>query len=250
MDLLTLQEEVRSRVGEAAVDEDFFKTTRITRLLNRAQVRFCHEELWPWLISWQGNISVPNGTNVIELIDDVVLSRHWALVLAKASGDILLPKRINIGEIPRVRQQTRSSKGDPRWYAAVKTVRNTYGDNDEATAHTINLFPTPNATLTAEYYFIREPTAMAVNGDEPDMPDAYHDAVAAWATAKLFEQELRGAETKRQEQFEEYIHVLETARKDMKQMAVDDQVIVGGEDPRVDQEPFISYRNIPERLSP
>lgn len=51
---------------------------------------------------------------------------------------------------------------------------------------TLYLHPTPNDSYALIVRGYRKPTAMAAAGDEPDLPEEFHNTVALWALAKAY----------------------------------------------------------------
>lgn len=245
MTLAQLREAVRHRLAEAV--ENYWKDSQITRALNDAQKRFCHEEEWSWLYTIQEGIPVASGNPHVELIDDVSVGRHFNLILTKPGETaLILPKRIDPSRGIRVRQ-LETATGEPRWYYVAKNVINTYEDDDRAIASVVRLIPTPSVAYEAEYHFVREPTPMVAEDDEPDIPDAYHDALVAWATMDMWSRE-RGMERKVVEQAQLYQAVLEQAMAEHRKPAQDEVLAWGNEEPEPWAMEWPSLRNFPEEL--
>lgn len=51
---------------------------------------------------------------------------------------------------------------------------------------TLYLYPTPNESYDLIVRGWRKPTAMAAAGDEPDLPEEFHNTVALWALSKAY----------------------------------------------------------------
>lgn len=231
-----MRAEVRDRLGERS--ENFWTDTSINAALDEGQRRFCHEERWPWLYASQKNIPVATGGTDIELIDNVAVNRHFNLVLRPVSGspDIFIPRKV----LPHtgLRMQAERLSGPPRFWFVTGHVTNFYEDGTFDIAQTITLVPAADREYTAEYTFTREPPGLA-DGTEPEMPEPYQGAIIAWATAQMWLKELNGG-TKAQEQFALYNTILDQARQDLKEFALDENTSWGN-DP-VEEYPYNDNR--------
>jgi hypothetical protein len=56
-------------------------------------------------------------------------------------------------------------------------------------AGTITLYPVPDAAYSLEMRYIRDPELLVADDDTAEIPDAYVDALVAWARGKLFRSE-------------------------------------------------------------
>lgn len=227
MNLGEMRLDVRDRIGEKT--PNFWTDEFITRKLNAGQTRFAHEEKWHWLYALQSNIPLLSGTNQIELIDGIDLTRHFSLTLYKSgSTEPVLPKRVTAHTGARLRQR-HTTVGEPAFWYPVSMVKNTYGTGDPAEwSHVIRVVPSTDQAYTAEYFYLREPTKMVAEDDECDIPESYQEAVIAWATAQCWLKELNGGR-KAQEEFNIYNTVLEQAQADMKENAHDTISSWGGD---------------------
>ena len=250
MNLGTIKTEVRERLGETT-EEDFWKDTQVIRAINEACRRFSQEEKWPWLYTTYTGLTVSAASPSFELIDDVNPSRHFGLALTKqgdTSGRLILPRLISPGDGLRVRAELAGLKGEPRYCFISAMVRNTYAENDpEGMAAVVKILPIPDATYDVEYSYIRDPKVLAADDDEADIPDTYVDAVVSYATGILWLKELNGG-GKAQEQFNLYNVVVDQARRQMKEMALDETLVWGRRAPEwrpQDQFPLV---NLPTNI--
>lgn len=225
MNRATMRLEVRDRLGEKT--ENFWFDTHINAALDEGQRRFCHEERWPWLFTSQKNIPVGKGTSEIELIDNVAVSRHFSLVLRPTSNptQMILPRKV----LPHtgVKLQAQGLGGQPKYWFVTGHVNNFYPDGTFDIAQKITLAPAADQAYTAEYTFTREPAPLS-DTEEPLMPEPYQGAIIAWATAQMWLKELNGG-TKAQEQFSIYNTILDQARADLKDMALDEHLSWGSD---------------------
>lgn len=226
--------EVRERLGESQAD--FWSDSFINRQLNEGIRRFCYEERWTWLLAIQRNIPVAAGNSELELIDDVDANRHFTLVLRPAGDNtdtqLAFPKRVppDVGYRLRLRY---SARGTPLYYYMSHVQENTYPDGDRAPALIAHLVPTPEKGYTAEYVFYKHPKDFADGQDISGLiPRQYVEAPIAWATAMCWLKELNGS-GKAQEQFNIYNAILAQARKNEKELSVDEPLIWGGEEPQL-----------------
>lgn len=227
MNLLEMRTDVRERLGERT--PNFWTDVFINNKINQGQTRFAREERWPWLYAVQPNVPLGQGGNTIELIDGIDWTRHFALALYK-SGDStpILPKRVNTFTGLRLKQK-HTGVGEPGYWYPAGTVTNVYGDGDKLeVAHTAKLVPAADQAYTVEYYYIRQPDKLVADTDESIIPEAYQEAIVAWATAQCWLKEING-ERKAQSEFNIYNTVLEQAQKDYKSMAQDESHSWGGD---------------------
>lgn len=233
MNLAEMRADVRERIGERSAN--FWTDTFITRKLNEGQRRFAREDRWTWLQAIQTGIPVPEGTSSIELIDGVDVSRHFAVVLTYEGGDVpVIPTRI---KAPNARQMQKlyTTSGEPMYWYAAQTVTNEYESGDALeVASVIKLVPAADKAYTAEYFYIRDPADMVADEDECEIPEAYQEAVIAWATAQCWLKELNG-ERKAQSEFSLYNTVLSQAKADQAGLALDEKLSWGGDE----------YKNVP-----
>lgn len=227
MNLLEMKTDVRERLGERT--PNFWTDPFIINRLNQGQTRFAREERWPWLYAVQENIPLAQGADTVELIDGIDWTRHFALALYKA-GDTapILPERVNTFTGLRLKQQ-HSTVGEPAFWYPSGMVINAYPDgNIWEGAHTAKLVPAADQAYTVEYYYIREPDKLVNDEDESIIPEAYQEAIVAWATAQCWLKEING-ERKAQSEFNLYNTVLEQAQADYKQTAQDSAPSWGGD---------------------
>lgn len=241
MNLLEMRTDVRDRIGERT--ENFWFDTFINNKLNEGQRRFCREERWTWLQAIQSNIPVAEGTTNIELIDGVDVSRHFGLVLYKEnSNEPIYPKRVSAPTALRLLRR-HNTTGEPLYWYPAQTVTNTYGTGDALeTASVVKLVPAADQGYTAEYFYLRDPGNMDSDSDECTIPEAYQEAVIAWATAQCWLKELNG-ERKAQSEFNLYNMVLTQAQRDQKELAADEDISWGG-----DEYNKVQVRELPRRL--
>lgn len=230
MNLAEMRTEVRERIGERT--ENFWKDTFIDRHLKDGVRQFVNEERWHWRYATQKNIPVAAGQSDIELIDHVDFSSHFGLVLTKDSdstGRLYLPRRVSPANGLRLRRDY-TTASTPEWYYLSRAKKNTYEDGEDATALVVTLVPTPDEAFTAEYTFMATDIGLKDDTDEPELPLPYHMAPVAWATAQCFLKESNGG-TKAQEQFNLYNAMLEKAMQDHKELAADEIIGWGREEP-------------------
>jgi hypothetical protein len=230
MNLGEMRLDVRDRIGERTAN--FWSDEFINRKLNQAQLRFAREEKWTWLYAVQVNIPVPVNTMKVELMDGIDWTRHFGLTLYRDGSDIpILPKRVSPLHGRNHRQQEYTT-GEPRYWFPSTMVKNTYESGDPSEwAHVAELVPAADQAYTAEVYFMREPTKMVADEDECDLPEAYQEAVVAWATAQCWLKDLNGGR-KAQEEFNLYNTVLDQAKQDHLALAAGESVTWGGDDIR------------------
>lgn len=227
MTLIEMITTVREKIGERV--ENYWKTSFITESLNRGRRRFCNEEKWDWLFTTQSGIAVTQGASTIELIDEVVVNRHFNLVLTK-SGDtnLYIPDRVSPSEGLQLRKMHLDAS-TPRWWYTTGQITNDYGAGDIAVAQLVRLVPTPEVAYTAEYNFFRRPNKLALDADEDTtIPEDYQDAAVYWAVAECFAKE-DNAQHKVDEALGFYSDVLRQARSDRNEPA-EDKLIVWGKD--------------------
>lgn len=226
MNLLEMRTDVRERLGERT--PNFWTDPFINNKINQGQTRFAREEKWPWLYAVQENIPLAQGANTVELIDGIDWTRHFALALYReGAAEPVLPKRVTAWTGLRLKQ--RHTAGEPQFWYPAGMVINEYPDGDRwEGAHTAKLVPAADQAYTVEYYYIREPERLVNDADETIIPEAYQEAIVAWATAQCWLKELNGGR-KAQEEFDIYNTVLEQAQADYKESAQDTTFSWGGD---------------------
>lgn len=260
----TMIKEVRDRIGDKAEFDmadaeydattvgNFWKNDFIERQLQEGNRRFNREKRWPWLIRIQEDIPVAPGQTEIELIDDVDLSRHMLLYLTKDSNpDLAFPvKKISPYRGLYMKNANRNA-AVPKYYYVTRGLINTTGageDIEYAMALRIRLLPVAKEAMTGEFSFFKNPEIMT-QLMEPEMPEVYHEAIVAWATAQCFLKEISGATNKAQEQFNLYNMILQQAVIDYSEPANDQLVIWGGEEPEYGENPRTwRERHLPQNI--
>lgn len=251
MNLGEYQEEVRERLGEVTAsfttDGDFWTNDEVRRAINEAQRRFCAEEQWPFLVTeWTSSITTNDTT--LALPSNVSLARVFNLSI---DGDNLqsaqLLKRVEPSAGFRLRAAYDDYTGAPFAYYIVTSD---LPDNEAPPIqYTARLIPPSDGDydVTAQYY--AQPVVMTGQSDEAMVPDEYAEAIAAWATGKLFLKEL-GISQKSSEQFQVYYKVLAQAQKDLKAHNNLDEVVAWGRDAgRIwSPDPFDPRRRMPPNL--
>lgn len=221
MQLSEIQTEVRNRLGEDT--EDFFKTTQITYMINRAVKQFSREERWPWLQTVKTGDSITSGNSTLTLPNDIDFTRIYTIKLLK-SGETspYLLRRVN--QYEGVELSTKRTTNSRPMYFWQQSAALSSG-NMVATAQ---VTPAADGTYAVTYYYIRNPAALSSASDEPDIPEAYQEAVVAWATANLWLNEGSQAwSRKSQEQAAIYNEVVAQARREMYKLGEDESLVWG-----------------------
>ncbi len=208
--------EVRARLGETSGYDtgapdpgDFWKDSEINRRLDEALARFANEEEWDWLVThFSAGSPLIQTNDTIVLQDDVNINRSFSLVLAPPSGRPVLPRRVTPFEGPHLTAFHSGTTGRPQWYYILDNTVET-GPNPK-----VRVAPAADAEYIATYQYIRRPTWQGGAG-EPDIPEDYHTAIVAKATALCWLKEWNPAgREKWEEQTQEYTAILEQARAD------------------------------------
>jgi hypothetical protein len=226
MDLADLRLEVRERVNELVAD--FFTDDEVDRAINEAVRRFCAEEKWPFLLTeWESTLDADDQE--LTLPSDVSLTRVFNLSIS--GGTLSIPRmlvRVDGNEGFALRHQYSLTTGTPRWYYISQS--NQSADEAPPVTYTAKLIPTPDFDYEVEAQYMAVPVLLTGASDEPMVPTEYQEAIAAWATGKLFLKEL-GISQKASEQFSIYAKVLEQARADLRSFSLDEVVAWGREHP-------------------
>lgn len=237
--------------GDGSHIGNFWKNDFIERRVQEAHRQFNREERWPWLLRLRDNIVVGANQSNVALEDDVDLSRHNQLLLFRntSPNTILLPEKVSPFTGLKLRQRYYVA-GDPAYFVPHRSeeVSSGTGEGISYVVRTIiRLIPTPNAAWTGEYAYYRNAPKLT-RLDEPLMPEAYHDAIVAWAEAQcwLKEQTSMG-QSKAQDAFNMYNSVLDKARKEFKAQASGEKLSWGGEPPRTEVEDW-RHRNLPQNV--
>lgn len=221
MDLTTLRLEVRERLAELTAD--FFTVVEVDRAINEAIRRFASEERWPWLLTeWTDGIPVDEDT--LDLPDNVSFTRTFNLSVS--GGSLAFSRsleRVAPEEGFKLRHAYELQSSSPRWYYIGSS-----SNDGSALRYTARVIPTPDDDYDVEAQYYRVPDDLVNITDEPDMPEEYQEAVAAWAAGKLFLKELQVSQ-KASEQFSIYYKVLEQAKADTQSLDMDERLIWGGE---------------------
>lgn len=241
MNLSTAKTEIRARLGETIAD--FWTDDEIVRALNEGMRRFSQEEKWPWLYTLRTGITVDAGVDTINLENNLSFPRQFNLVITPEGDEPYIPTRVTPVEGTRLRVEIRSS-GDPRWYYIESTTSVEDPTVDKSVI--IRLVPEPSSDLTVEYQYIRSPGILSADSDELDIPEEYVGGPVAWATAQCWLKELNWNQ-KAREQFELYALVLDSARRDHRRSAVDENMAWGG---GVTTPPSTMAFRIPQTLGP
>ncbi len=242
MDTATMKLEVRERLGETT-EEDFWKDTHILRMLNEGLRRFSMEEKWPWLFTTRTDLTLPADSTTLGLETDIDINRYFSLVLVEGSTALHAPRRVQPGDGARIRVETFGVKDTPRWYWVERIA-----DPGTVLNYVIRFAPQADKEYGAEYSYLRIPAALDSDDDIPDIPEAYQEAIIAYATGMLWLKELTGG-GKAQEQFNIYQAVLQQARQEMKAFAIDEQLVWGKRAPEPSR-PAIPWRipNLPPNI--
>jgi hypothetical protein len=241
MDLTILRAEVRERLGELSAD--FFADAEVDRAINDGQRRFNAEERWPWLVT-EGSGTLATDAEDYVLPDNVQVNRMFNLTVFTAGGANPPPlERVDPNAGFRMRQSARNRNGRPVVYYLTK-VQTDVSPTVQA-RYTVRVVPKADQEYSVEFQYYRMSPVLADAADQPDMPDEYHDAVAAWATGKLFQKEL-AISSKANEQFGLYQQVLEQARNDVGTLTTDEIVAWGrdrpGETGRMSEGDYVRFR--------
>jgi hypothetical protein len=226
VDLTDLRLEVRERLGELTAD--FYTSDEVDRAINEAVRRFCAEEPWPFLLTeWTSTLSA--NANELALPTDISLTRVFNIAV---DGDSLSTPRMLVRVDPNegfaLRHQYTNSTGTPRWYYISRS--NQSDDEAPPVTYTAKVIPTPDAAYDVEGQYMCIPNLLTLTSEEPMVPYEYQEAIAAWATGKLFLKEHQISQ-KASEQFGLYAKVLEQARKDLKSFSLDEVVAWGRRHP-------------------
>lgn len=223
MDLADLRLEVRERLNELAAD--FFTTDEVDRAVNEAVRRFCAEEAWPFLLTeWSSSFTTDDAE--LDLPSDVSLTRVFNLAIS--GSNLSIPRmliRVDPNEGFVLRHQYTNGTGTPRWYYITRSNQST--DEAPPVTYTAKLVPASDGDYDVEAQYMAVPVLLSGPSDEPMVPTEYQEALAAWATGKLFMKEHGSISQKASEQFGIYGKVLEQARKDLKAFNLDEVVAWG-----------------------
>lgn len=222
MDLTTLRLEVRERLGE--LESDFFSDAEVDRAINEAVKRFCAEEPWPWLIT-EFTSSLTSGNDELEFPENVSPNRVFNISVL--NGSLAYPRMLERLEPSagfRARY-SRISTGIPLAYYITRTE-----DDAGAFTYIARVVPSPDVNYDVEGQYIAVPDDLTGVGDIPMIPDEYQEAVPARAAGKLFLKEQQISQ-KASEQFGIYFEVLQQAREEMQNVALDETVAWGREMP-------------------
>lgn len=180
--LANFRDDVYALTQELQKKTDYTKD-RINHYLNRAYYDFvrrtgCIEDV----------INVTSVANQVEYsksdaanIEFIYKINHvrWIKSGVTEMGDILLPYPGGYGNLPDDYQY-----GTPDWY----WTRGMHGGTESANAKKIGVFPVDGSSgNTIRLYVYRFPTSlMSSDGDEPEIPEAYRDALAYGAAWRMF----------------------------------------------------------------
>lgn len=240
MQLATMRAEVRERLGETT-EEDFWKDAHITRMLNEGVIRFCYEEDWPWLYAVRLGTIFKDQT-VIDLELDIDVNRHFGFLVTEGTTRAFTMRHVSPGDGIRLRAELYGQAGPPRYYWIESIV-----DTGPALSQRIRFAPKADKAYTVEYSFLRNPTDLVLDTDEPNIPEVYQEAIIAFATGMLWLKELSGA-GKAQEQFNLYNIVVEQARREMKALSVGDTLVWGRQAPDYRPEDRFPFVNLPPNI--
>jgi len=210
MDLADIRLDVRERIGEDAAD--FFTDAEVDRAINLAQTTFIAEEPWPWLYTeWATTLS--EGVDTLDL--PVNVSFHRVFNLSLAAGNLWKGRMIERLEPAagfRTRFQFEAQNSAPIYYYLTAATVDVTGAGQGTTQYVARFIPTPDTDYDVEAQYLRVPAIMDDAAEGPDLPDEFHPAIPAWASAHLFLKEV-SIPQKAQEQFQLYFGVLAQARK-------------------------------------
>lgn len=219
MDRTTMVAEVRRRLGEDS--PDFWADSDIIRNLDQAVVKFTREEKWPWLYT-VGAGTLNTGVSTFTLPADVDFSRAFNLRLTFASEQPIMPRRVGAVEGYNLATRHFNDTGAPKWFYVAS------GAQDGVTMeYTLRFVPAADKNYTLDYLYLRRPAALSAGTAEPDMPEDYHEAVVAYATAKLWQHEIVGGDIKAREQFNIYNDILTNARRELYVLQDDEEIVWG-----------------------
>ena len=224
-----MRSEVRQRLGELTAD--FWTDDYIDSQLNAGAVRFCREERWDWLQAIQTGVVVAANATSIDLVDDIDSTRTFSLVYkpdtATLESQYQILQRVSPSQGWELRTRYPNA-GTPLYFYVAKVV-DTAGPPVTVNLQ-LHIVPKVQYDGTIEYLYFREQSTFTT-GEEPIIPEAYQEAVVAWATGMCWLKELNGG-GKAQEQFNVYQSVLQQALRDQKSQANDDILIWGGAPPQ------------------
>ena len=226
MNLSTLRQEVRERIGE--LEEDFFSDDEVDRAINEAVRRFSAEEPWPWLYT-EWTSALDGDDNSLDLPSNISLNRIFNMSVS--GGSLAQPRLLERLE-PKAGFRARfiydQRTGPPRWYYIAAS--NQDDDGAPPVTYTARVIPTPDDDYDVEAQYLAVPAELSGDADEPQVPDEYQEAIIAWAVGKLFLKEFSISQ-KASEQFSIYAKVLDQAREDTLALHQDEDVAWGREAP-------------------
>lgn len=225
MDRATMVTQIRRRLGEDV--NDFWDTTDITQEIDNALFDWAREERWPWLYTIDTSRTVTFGNNTIALPADIDFSRTFVMKLRKGTEQ---PKNLRrLGTVEGYQQEARlyNTKGQPRYYYLVSAAQSAPGAGDETITYTVRVAPAADATYTVEFLYTRKLGPLTADNAEPFMPEEYHEAIVARATARLWEHELVGSQVKAAEQQAIYERILANAKREIARMGEDEELVWG-----------------------
>lgn len=221
-----MKTEVREILHE--LDADFFRDTEVARAVNKGVVRFCAEERWPWLIT-EGTLQIAADDDEVEVPANVALNRFTNLSIDGDSMGITDElERLPADAGFRNRHRYETATGRPRYYYLSSATTDV--DGDTQVQYVYKLVPASDADYDLTFQYTRQPVTLTADGDQPDLPLEYHDAVVAWAAGHLFLKEIR-LSGKADEQFAVYMKILDQARKDVFTPATDEVIAWGRRHP-------------------
>jgi hypothetical protein len=245
VELVTIQLEVRERLGE--LEADFFSDDEVDRAINEAVKRFSSEEQWPWLYTeWASTLIAED--NSLELPESVSIGRIFNMSVS--GGSLSRPRMLERLEPSagfRALHAFDQRSAAPMYYYIA--MSNQDDNQSSPVQYTARVVPTPDVAYDVQAQYLAIPATLVDDTDEPMMPEEYQEAVPAWAAGKLFLKEMSISQ-KAQEQFGLYAKVLNQAREDVLSLQQDEEVAWGRMAPVRRWRGNIGYDYVMGRVSP
>lgn len=165
MDLAGLRTAVTARAQVATGDAVLGDATVLTSFVNAANNKFSSERDWPWLEAI-ASITTADGTETYALPSEYLRTQQM-----EYDTDNVLSEARSISEVLARDDES----GIPQVYAIHGNL--------------VYLAPVPDAVYTIRHFHISSPTILAADGDTPEAPAMFHEAIAEYATFLLLRRE-------------------------------------------------------------
>lgn len=237
MDRDTMVLEVRRRLGEDAAD--FWADTEITRALNEAQRRFCHEADWSWLSTYASiNLAINDTTFVLP--NDVDINRVIVARVNITGTKSYKLRRVTPADGFRL-MSTYDTAANPKWFFIYTTAQ-----SGGALVTTARLVPKVQKAGTIDMLYYRRPAELLTGPQEPDIPEDYQEAIIAHATAKLWLWELDRSGIKANEQMAVYADIVDKALMHEAKLNDDEQLAIGKMDDEIERSGVLGPIRLPD----